>query len=169
MPKGNTTSVAVEAIALLVGVIAAFFAWYVLTTASYTIIDSYNLAVTYATKGASGLQAANSLGALVASNATGNAIALVMWVIVMFFWPAMLVSGLINLLGRTIRWHPTLWGLIAFIGAYVFMYENNDSTGNGALLDLIAAVLFLIAYFLARASQPKQTMTPATPTPAPVH
>ena len=178
MPKGNATSIGVEAIALILGVIAGFLAWYQIGGGGggysvgggggYNLPDSYSLAVTYATKGASALQAANSLGAMVASNAVSSTLAAVMWVIVLFFWPAMLVSGLINLVGRTIRWQPFLWGVIAFIGAWVFMYENGGSLGYGGWLDLVAAILFLVAYLMARASSPKASMTPiTTSTPIP--
>jgi hypothetical protein len=90
----------------------------------------------------------------------------VAFALVLFFWPAMLLSGLINKVGRTIRWHPALWGVIAYVSAWLMMTNSGlGSVGNGGWLDLLAVVLFIIAYLLARRKREEKTSTPTPTTP----
>ncbi len=90
----------------------------------------------------------------------------VAFALLLFFWPAMLVSGLINEVGRTIRWQPALWGVIAYVSARVMMsYSGLGSVGYGGWLDLVAVVLFIVAYLLARRSRGDMTSSSTAATP----
>ena len=167
---------AVGAVALIVALVAGFFSWFQLASAEYTLPDGYGAAYAYATGGASALSAYSGLGSALASAAINSAIEVVAFALVLVFWPAMLVSGLINEVGRTIRWQPALWGLLALVFAWVMMgLYNLGSVGYGAyILDLLAVLLFLVAYILARRGtstptpKPASPMAPATPPEQPI-
>jgi hypothetical protein len=167
LPKATKAALAVGAVALLVALVAGFFPWFDIPAGNYTLPNGYGAAYAYATGGSSGLSAYGPLGAAIASAAINNALVVVTFALVLFFWPAMLVSGLINEVGRTIRWQPALWGLIAYISAWVMMsYSGLGSVGYGGWLDLLAVVLFIVAYLLARGRKEDMPSKPAAPTPA---
>ena len=164
----NRTAWVIGLIALIVGLVAGLLTWFQLQDAGYALPAAYNAAYVYAAQGGSALSALNSLGNLLATDASSNALVVVLFALVLFFWPAMLVAGLVNEAGRAIRWQPALWGIIAFITAYVMMYEANDSIGLGVWLDLLAVILIIHAYLTAtkQKMQPEPPPTPPAPAPA---
>ena len=169
MRTRNRRSLGVGLAALIVGVASGFLSWFQLTAVfveldpGFTLVtDSYNAVYVYATQGTYQLNAVNSLGNLLVYFASANPVVVVAFAFVLFFWPAMIVSGLVNEVGKTIRWLPALWGIIAFVSAYVMMAVAKQSVGVGAWLDLCAAALFVLSFFVAK----KVTGVPAPPSPA---
>ena len=105
----TTGSLAIGLVALVVGLAAGFLSWFQISGSGYPLVsDSYNAVYVYASQGGSALSSLNSLGNLLASSAASNAGVVVAFALVLFFWPAMLVAGLINEVGKTVRWQPAL-------------------------------------------------------------
>jgi hypothetical protein len=146
----------VTLVALLLGLISAFLAWFVFSGSSVTLLpDSYNSMIVYGTQGSSALASSNALGAALYASSTSDPVLLVAFAIVLFFWPAMLVSGTYNALARSFAPYPFIWGLIAFIFAYILNYKAPATNGIGVWLVLVASIIFLVASILGRFVQPK--------------
>ncbi len=140
-----------SAVALVLGLIAGLLTWFVISGSQFSLLyDGYHAMYVYLAQGSSALQASSALGALLYSSSTSNAIVLIAFAIILFFWPAMLVSGAFNLIMRSYGPYPFIWGTIAFIFAYIMMYYGSGTLGIGAYLDLIAAILFLVAAITMR-------------------
>jgi hypothetical protein len=151
-------------IGLAMGFVAGLLSWFVISGTNFNLLtDSYHALYVYGTQGGTVLGMNSALGHTLYSNSSSNPIVLVAFAIVLFFWPAMIVSSAFSLLIRSFGPYPFVWGLIAFIFAYIMIYYagNGDSLGIGAYLDLAAAVIFLVASVTVR-----HVPTPASPPPA---
>ncbi len=113
----------------------------------------------------------NSLGAILANAPMQD---LILLGVVLLFWPAMLVSGLITLARRRIRVHAFIYGVIAVIAALVIRSDLSGQLGVGPYVSLGGAVLFLIGWMLWRSEKvgqkqnryvPPTTAPSTTPTP----
>jgi hypothetical protein len=160
-------------IGLAIGFIAGLLSWFVISGSNFTLLtDSYHALYIYGTQGGSALGMSSALGAALYKDSTANPIVLVAFAIVLFFWPAMIVSSAFSLLIRSFGPYPFVWGLIAFVFAYIMMYYAGDSLGTGAYLDLVAAIIFLVASITVRQARIAYTPTapapeaPATPPPS---
>ncbi len=152
MPKATGLALAIGGVALIVALIAGFLSWFIVGGVSFTLIDGYRASWAYLTGGYSSLASYSLLGSAVESAALDHTLVTVSFVLVLVFWPAMLVSGAINEVGRTLRWQPALWGILALVFTYLAMTEyDTGSVGYGAYaLDLLAVILFLVAYVVDR-------------------
>ncbi|MFZ3356493.1 MAG: hypothetical protein WA549_07025 [Thermoplasmata archaeon] len=151
-------------IGLAIGFIAGLLSWFVISGSNFTLLtDSYHALYVYGTQGGSALGMSSALGAALYKASTSNPIVLVAFAIVLFFWPAMIVSSAFSLLIRSFGPYPFVWGLIAFVFAYIMMYYAGDSLGTGAYLDLVAAIIFLVASITVRQAR----AVPAAAAPAP--
>ncbi|MFZ0892124.1 MAG: hypothetical protein WB778_07770 [Thermoplasmata archaeon] len=154
-------------IGLAIGFIAGLLSWFVISGTNFTLLtDSYHALYIYGTQGGSALGMSSALGAVLYKDSTANPIVLVAFAIVLFFWPAMIVSSAFSLLIRSFGPYPFVWGLIAFVFAYIMMYYAGDSLGIGAYLDLVAAIIFLVASITvrqARAVPAAPVSTPSVP------
>ena len=169
MPKATGSALVVGGVALLAGLVAGFLSWFDLAGLSFNLLNGYGATFAYASGGTSALMSYSPLGTAVANAAVNHAVAAVAFVLVLFFWPAMLVSGLINEVGKTIGWQPALWGILALIFAYVMLSVYSVGTvGYGAYaVDLLAVILFLVAYLLVRGGKPAKSQSKAAPASAP--
>lgn len=165
-PRPSQTAPAVLSLAgLVVGLVAGLLTWFTIAGTNVSLLtDSYHAMYVYGTQGASALRDSGVLGSTLFASATTNAVVLVSFAIVLFFWPAMLVSGVVNSVLRSYGPYPFVWGLITFVFAYVFVYYvSSASLGIGAYLDLIAALIFLAATIAVR----RPAAAPAPPAAAP--
>jgi len=159
----RTVPALVTLVALLLGVIAAFLAWFVFSGTNVALVpSSYNSMYLYVTQGKGALQTSNALGAALVASSTSDPVILAAFSLVLFFWPAMLVSGLYNAIARSFAPYPFVWGLITFISAYVLVYKASATLGLGAWLVLAASFVFLAASILGRFVKPKPTSAVAT-------
>ena len=143
-------------VAVLLGFLSAFLAWFVFSGTSVALLpDTYHSMITYITQGSGGLQSSNVLGAALVASSTSDPVLLLAFAMILFFWPAMLLSGLYNAVARSFAAYPFVWGLITFIFAYVLVWKASATLGIGAWLALAAAVLFLVASILGRWVQPQ--------------
>jgi len=148
--------VALAVAGLLLGLLAAFLAWFVISGSSVALLpDSYHSMYVYGMQGSSALKSSNALGATLVGSSTSDPVVLIAFAIILFFWPAMLVSGLYSVLARSFTAYPAVWGLIAFVFAYVLVYKAGATLGVGAWLALVAAVLFLAAAITGRFARTK--------------
>lgn len=165
----NLVPAVITLVAVLLALLAGFLVWFSISGWSGSLLpDAYNAMYIYATKGSTSLSTYSPLGALLVKESTANPIVLFAFAVVLFFWPAMVVSGVYSVLARSFGPYPFIWGLVAFIFAYVMMYYGGDSLGIGAYLALVAAVLFLVGAATVRRPRPVPTATPSSSTPAPV-
>jgi hypothetical protein len=159
---------AVPAIFTLAGfalaIVAGFLSWFVISGSSYPLVTAaYNAMYIYGTKGSAALGSLNSLGAMLVAQSTAHPEVLLAYAIVLFFWPAMVVSGLWSLIVRSFGPYPFIWGLIAFVFAYVMVYYAGAALGIGAFLALVGAVLYLIGTATVR--RPAKSVPASTPDP----
>ena len=153
----------IAAVAFVIAIVAGFLAWFTLSGSEYTLVsDSYNAAILYITKGSASLSSSGGLGSTLYKSATSNPSVIVTFALALVFWPAFLVAGVIDLLRRAISITPFVWGLIAFIFAGVMNSEASGSLGLGAWVDLVAAIIWLVAYVFGRV-QAGRAMTPKAP------
>ena len=176
-------SIIVTAVALVVGLASGFLTWvtlnqittstYFFNAASYSLVpDVYRTAYTYSSQGANAVASMNSLGATLANAPMQD---LILLGVVLLFWPAMLVSGLITLARRRIRVHAFIYGVIAVIAALVIRSDLSGQLGVGLYVSLGATILFLIGWMLWRSEKVGQkqnrfvpsTAPPSTTTPPP--
>jgi hypothetical protein len=152
----------ISLVALVIALIAGILTWFVISGSQFSLLyDGYHAMYVYIAQGSGALQASSALGALLYNSSTSNAIVLVAFAIILFFWPAMLVSGAFNLIVRSYGPYPFVWGTVAFIFAYIMMHYGSGTLGVGAYLDLVAAILFLVAWITVRRAPA------ARPQPAP--
>jgi len=143
----------VALVALIVAAISGFIAWFNIGGSGFSLMDAYVLVLGYASRGVAAF--GTQLGAIVYSATTGHPDLLVAFVIVLVFWPAMVVSGLVEIVGRGVRPHPGIYGIIAFIASYFFVNAASSrglvpsgsmALGTGAWLSLAAIIIFFVAY-----------------------
>ncbi len=162
----NLVPAVVTLVAVLLALLAGFLAWFSISGWSGSLLpDAYNAMYVYATKGSASLNTYSPLGAMLFKESTSNPIVLFAFAVVLFFWPAMVVSGTYSVLARSFGPYPFIWGLVAFIFAYVMVYYAKDSLGIGAYLALVAAVLFLVGTATVRRPRPVPSVAPPTSTP----
>ncbi|MFZ1023082.1 MAG: hypothetical protein WAN87_02985, partial [Thermoplasmata archaeon] len=99
-------------IGLAIGFIAGLLSWFVISGSNFTLLtDSYHALYVYGTQGGSALGMSSALGAALYKASTSNPIVLVAFAIVLFFWPAMIVSSAFSLLIRSFGPYPFVWRL----------------------------------------------------------
>lgn len=163
--SGRLAPAIVTLVAFLLALLSGFLAWFSISGSSFTLLaDSYHAIYVYGTQGSSALKASSILGSTLVSASTSNPIVLVAFTAVLFFWPAMVGSGLYNAAARSFGPYPFVWGLVAFVFAYVMIYYASASLGVGAYLALVAAIVFLVATLIA----PRGPTAKPTPTAPPV-
>jgi len=155
LPPDRTPSQAAPAVlalfALVIGLVAGLLSWFVVSGTGFSLLnDSYHAMYIYGTQGSGALRSNSALGSTLYNASTSNPIVLITFAIVLFFWPAMLVSGVFSIALRSFGPYPFVWGLIAFIFAYLMVYFAGDTLGIGGYLDLVAAILFLVATLTVR-------------------
>lgn len=166
----NIVPAVISLIAVLLALIAGFLVWFSIsvsgTSGTSTLIpDAYSAMYVYATKGSVSLNTYSTLGAMLVKESTSNPIVLFAFSVVLFFWPAMLVSGTYSVLARSYGPYPFIWGLVAFVFAYILVYYAGDSLGIGAYLALVAAVLFLVGTATVRRPRAVPSVAPPASTP----
>lgn len=164
----NLVPAVVTLVAVLLALIAGFLVWFSISVAGWSgtsplLPDAYNAMYVYATKGSTSLNTYSPLGAMLVKESTANPIVLFAFAVVLFFWPAMVVSGVYSVLARAYGPYPFIWGLVAFVFAYITVYYAGDSLGIGAYLALVAAILFLVGTATVR--RPKAAPAEAAPAP----
>ena len=163
----NVVSIALTGIGLLLVLVSAFLTWFTISGSNFTLLpDAYNAMWVYITKGSSGLQTLNAFGEYLVKGSTSNPLVIIGFALVLFFWPATLVSSIYNMAAREFAPYPFIWAIIAFISAYIMVHFGSDaSLGEGTYLLLAGAILMLVAAFTWR--RPKATPAPATPAATP--
>lgn len=165
MPKSGTASVILGLVAVLLGLLAGFLSWFNLHGSGFTLVsDSYRAVYVYATQGSSALSGLGSLGSTVYNAASSNPIVVVTFGVTLVFWPALIISGLIDVGLRNIRVTPFVWGLIAFLSADVMMNSAKGSLAIGGYLDLGASILWIAAFAVGKVTRTKAVRVPAEAT-----
>lgn len=151
-PPSQKVPFVLSLIALALGLIAAALAWFGISGSQFSLLDAYHVTYVYIAQGSTPLQASGPLGALLYTSAASDPTVLLAFAVIVLFWPAMLVSGTVNLITRSYAGYPFAWGLIVFISSYVMMHYGGSTLGTGAYLELFAAVLFLGASLTVRSA-----------------
>ncbi len=74
--------------------------------------------------------------------------------VLMFSWPAMVISGLIGVREDAFEAYAGVLGLAALLAVFPFVsYYPNGATGIGFYLGAAATVLFFVAYIVSRVSK----------------
>jgi uncharacterized membrane protein YtjA (UPF0391 family) len=145
----------VALVAFVVALISGVLAWFVKGSNSYSLINGYEFVIKLVSGGLSSSSPAFSsgLGTLISPSSSNFTLLLLTLTITLIFWPACVVSGLIELLGRSVRPHPAIYGIIGLITAYLFASSiSGTAVGVGFILEVVAVIVFFVAYFVDRAS-----------------
>jgi|GEM_PF-2396481 hypothetical protein len=151
--------------------VAGFFTWWSIggSIGSFTLLDAYKMVIKYASSGGASSAFNSSALRLLLNPSYGNfALLSVVFVIVLIFWPASVIEGVMGILGRGPKLLSGIYGIVAVGSAYFFSYELASDVGHplglGSGLDLeIAAIIMLFsAYFLQSIGQ-KEKVKIATP------
>jgi hypothetical protein len=148
----------VALIAFFVALISGFLAWFVMSTASYSLIDGYQFVIKLVSGGISTSAFNSGFGSMMPTSSSNFTLLLLIVAITLIFWPACVVSGLIELVGRSVRPHPAIYGIIALISGYIFLTTAKATIGIGFWLEVVAVIIFFVAYFVDGATRRARTL-----------
>src|SRR5487761_1287408 len=152
----------ISIVGLAAALISGVLAWFVRGSSGYSIVDAYNFVIKLASGGAtlSSPAFSSGFGTLLNTSASNFTVLLVALAITLIFWPAGVISSLIELLGGSAMPLSPVYGIIALASGYFFTSSFTGMTiGAGFIIGIVAVIILFTAFFVENARKSKQRAT----------